>query len=106
MLIITVLVFMCALIPVGALCVLQYFLAKAENPWLGRMLPILSGIISLIVTLFLLLNLTKLTVVWLAVLAFIVFNIPTLLFFIIYRQTRKRYIEKQEIEKMKIQEIE
>lgn len=95
-----------ALIPVGLLCVLQYFLSRLDSPWPGRVLPILSGIHSLLLTLVLLLNLISWSAVWVVLLLFVLLNIPTALFVVIYRTTRRKELQKKGLNRMNIQDLE
>lgn len=95
-------------IPTALLCVVEYFLAKVESPWPGRALPILSVIFSVCVTLILIFNLTNVSL-WAALagaaLGLVVLNIPTVLFLVIYRNTRKKFIEKKNMDRMNIQDL-
>ena len=95
-----------ALIPVGLLCLLQYFLARMDSPWPGRVLPILSGIHSLMLALVLLLNLISWSAVWVVLLLFVLLNIPTALFVVIYRTTRRKELHKRQMDRMNIQDLE
>ncbi|WP_130850455.1 hypothetical protein [Intestinimonas timonensis] len=68
-------------IPTALLCVLEYFLAKLETPWPGRVLPILSVVNSICWVLVVLINMVgpaspALFLIPLAVL--VVFNIPNM----------------------------
>lgn len=95
-------------VPTAVLCVVQYFLARMESPWPGRVLPILSVIFSVCVTMILVFNLVIVSL-WAvlagAVLGLVVLNIPTALYLVIYRNTRKRFIEKKNMDRMNIQDL-
>lgn len=95
-------------IPTAVLCVVEYFLAKVESPWPGRALPILAVIFSVCVTLILIFNLTNVSL-WAALagaaLGLVVLNIPTVLYLVIYRNTRKKFIEKKNMDRMNIQDL-
>ncbi len=98
------------LIPCALLCILQYVLAKLESPWPGRVLPILSGATSLPVFLLFVFNIAAVEgSQWALLTAFgylLVMNIPTVLFILVYRVTRRRQIEKKNMDKMNIQDLE
>ena len=85
-------------IPTALLCVVEYFLA----------LPILAVIFSVCVTLILIFNLTNVSL-WAALagaaLGLVVLNIPTVLYLVIYRNTRKKFIEKKNMDRMNIQDL-
>ena len=94
--------------PTALLSVLEYFLAKLENPWPGRVLPILSVVNSLCWTLVVLLNLVGpaspvLFLIPLAVL--VIFNIPTLIFLLVYKNTRRRFTERRAMDRKDIQDL-
>ena len=95
-------------LPTGLLCLLEYFLSKLESPWPGRVLPILSVVHALCWTLVVLFNLAgpaspALFLIPLAML--VVFNIPTLLFLLIYRNTRRRFTERRAMDRKDIQDL-
>ena len=95
-------------IPTGLLSVLEYFLARMETPWPGRVLPILSAVNALCWALIVLLNMIgpaspSLFLVPLAIL--VVFNIPTLVFLAVYRITRRGFIERRNMERRDIQDL-
>lgn len=98
-------------IPTAIFSVIEYFLAKLESPWPGRVLPILSAVLSLAWPLFFLVNIAAtggpsvaLLILW-GALALIVLNIPTTIFLIVYRTTRKKLIQKKNVDKMNIQDL-
>lgn len=95
-------------LPTGLLCLLEYFLSKLESPWPGRALPILSAVHSICWTLVVLFNLAgpaspALFLIPLAML--VVFNIPTLLFLLVYRNTRRRFTERRAMDRKDIQDL-
>lgn len=95
-------------LPTALFCVVEYFLSKTESPWPGRALPIASAIFSVCVTMVVALNLVhaELWAVLVGVAAgLVIFNIPTALYLLIYRNTRRKYIEKKNMEKMNIQDL-
>ena len=95
-------------LPTALLSVLEYFLAKLESPWPGRVLPILSVVNSLCWALVVLLNLVGpsspvLFLIPLAVL--VIFNIPTLIFLLVYRNTRRKFTERRAMARKDIQDL-
>lgn len=95
-------------LPTALLSVLEYFLAKLESPWPGRVLPILSVVNSLCWALVMLLNLVGpsspvLFLIPLAVL--VIFNIPTLIFLLVYRNTRRKFTERRAMARKDIQDL-
>lgn len=96
-------------VPTAVLAVVEYFLARVESPWPGRILPILSGAYSLLMALMVLLNLAAPAssgVVLLATLAVLVLlNIPTAVFLVVYRTTRRHFVEKRNMNHRDIQDL-
>lgn len=95
-------------LPTGLLCLLEHFLAKLESPWPGRALPILSAVHALGWALVVLLNLVGpaspvLFLIPLAVL--VVFNLPTLIFLLVYKNTRRRFTERRAMDRKDIQDL-
>ena len=85
-------------IPTALFGILEYFLSRTERPWPGRVLPILSALCSVGGGLLLLFNLASqnLPAAFLSLAgSLLILNIPTLVFLLIYRTTRKRFIEKR-----------
>ena len=98
------------LLPTAALAVVEYFLARVESPWPGRILPILSGVYSLLMALMVLLNMStaisSLGIVFLTALAVLVLlNIPTAIFLAVYRTTRRHFAEKRNMDHRDIQDL-
>lgn len=99
-------------VPCILLCILQYFLSKKENPWLGRILPIVSAAGSLFAirkNVFFLVTGNAVSVpqaVANTVTIFLICNIPTLLFVVIHRVVHKRSADKRDMERMNIQDLE
>lgn len=95
-------------LPTALLCLLEYFLSKLESPWPGRALPILSAVHALGWALVVLLNLVGpaspvLFLIPLAVL--VVFNLPTLIFLLVYKNTRRRFTERRAMDRKDIQDL-
>lgn len=103
-------IFVNVLIPVALLGILQYFLCRMESPWPGRVLPILSGVIGVGVFLLLLFNMVSFVrmdmVWWMLLLTAVVLSLPTVLYVVIYRCTRRSRIVRRDMDKMSIQDLE
>lgn len=102
--------FLGLVVPTAALAVVEYFLARVESPWPGRILPILSGVYSLLMALMVLLNMStaisSLGMVVLTALAVLVLlNIPTAIFLAVYRTTRRHFAEKRNMDHRDIQDL-
>ncbi len=96
------------LIPTGLLSILEYFLAKLESPWPGRVLPILSIINSLCICALLAFNMMGSPgprVLLLGVVVLALLNIPTVVFLLVYFHTRKKYIQQAGIHRMNVQDL-
>lgn len=97
------------LIPTGLLSILEYFLAKMESPWPGRVLPILSVVNSLCILALLLFNLISVAaaprVLLMGLLLLAALNIPTVVFLLVYFYTRKKYIQQKGIHRMNVQDL-
>ncbi len=95
-----------ALVPVVGLIVLQVYLCKMENDWPGLILPILSGSVSLLVILLFSLSVIRGgSAIIVFIVAFVLINIPTIVFILIYKSVHKKYVPTKEIDKMTIQDL-
>ena len=85
----------------------QYFLSRLTPPWPGLILPILSGAFSLFFLLLIFMNLIGIspTIVFTLLLILAVLNLPTVIFVLIYRVTRRRFQQKSEVERMNLQDL-
>ncbi|WP_419026696.1 hypothetical protein [Intestinimonas butyriciproducens] len=100
--------FIYLLIPTAVLGVAEYFLSKTASPWPGRVLPILSALFSVCIAALLLFQLaadSPFPAVLLPLAALVILNLPTSVFLIIHRCTRRAVLEKKGIEKMNIQDL-
>ena len=103
-----VILILCILLPLAGAIVLQVYLSKKENRWPGLLLPILFFIPSLIITsVFLLRSISGGVGATLgsALLVFIICNIPTAILLVIYTVIRGPRKNKNEIDKMNIQDL-
>lgn len=83
---------------------LQFIICKKFNNIIGLCLPILSILISILFAM----NVRKTDgygsyILFIAVL--LISNIPTMLFYLIYRYFKNKYSKKYEIEKMKLKDL-
>ena len=79
---------------------LQVFLSRTESKWPGLVLPVLCFVCSLIVLLNMIVANSAVLLAWLIV------NIPTVLLLLVYFVCREKYRKKNQLEKMKIQDLE
>ena len=93
------------IVPIVGLIFLQVYLSKMENDWPGLILPILSLSVSIISVLGLLLVAVRGGVIITMIIYFILINIPTLAFFLIYKTVHKKQSPKKELDKMTIQDL-
>ena len=95
-------------VPTALLAVLEYFLTRLESPWPGRALPILSAVHALCWTLVLLLNMAEMfhpALYFLPLAVLVIFNIPTLIFLLVYRNTRRKFTERRAMDRKDIQDL-
>ena len=93
------------------LAFLQVFLSKKESKWPGLILPGCSIFLSLTAEFgFLFLAISGARVFFVVIAILVIFNIPTLIYFAIYKITRNNTNcaskKNQEIQKMNIQDLE
>ncbi|MFA9380181.1 MAG: hypothetical protein ACERKO_03875 [Acetanaerobacterium sp.] len=99
------------LLPVGlvllaGVIVLQVFLSKKENRWLGLILPIITFAFSLIVALGNTAYVNDIGQTLMVVLvAFLLFNIPTAILVVIYLACRPKPQKNKELDRMNIQDL-
>ena len=79
---------------------LQIFLSRTESKIPGLVLPVLCFLFSLIVPLNMIVANSAALIFWLIV------NIPTIILLLVYFVCRQQYKKKNQIEKMKIQDLE
>ncbi len=108
---------------------LEIYLAKKPNKWLGLILPILSFTKASIATFFIVLNLYTFNMfanthntarihssiepspmfnaspILVGIVVFVLLNIPTLIYFIIYNIFHKKIQNRVEIDKMRIRDL-
>lgn len=86
---------------------LQIFLSQKENKWMGRILPILSFLLSLVVPLSLAAPLDGANG-WFVVqilLTLLLENIPTIVYLVVYFACREKVRRKKQLDKMNIQDL-
>ena len=79
---------------------LQIFLSRTESKWPGLVLPVLSFVCSLIIPL------NMIVANGVVLLAWIIVNIPTVILLLVYFICREKYRKKNQMEKMKILDLE
>lgn len=86
--------------------ILQLFLSKKSNKWLGLILPIITFVFSLLYVL----NIMDTGSLWqnmiLIVSTLLLSNIPTIILLAIYFACREKLKRKAQLEKMNIQDLE
>jgi len=93
------------LVPLVGLIVLQVYLSKLEKDWPGLILPILSLSVSLFYTFFALFFAVRGGVIIVVLGALLLFYIPPLVFFLIYKNVHKKQAPKNELDKMTLQDL-
>lgn len=89
--------FIILIIIIAAIILLQIYLSKRENKWLGLILPIMSFLFALLVVpLNMMVHATGIDANYISTLivAFLLYNIPTIVFMIIYVVCRKQRIKQ------------
>lgn len=86
------------LVPFALFTLLQIFLCRKENKWLGLILPAISFLGSLVFLL-------QATEVRAMVLSFVVSNIGTVVYLLIYVVIRQKKKKNNDMEQMKIQDL-
>lgn len=90
------------------LIILQVFLSKRENKWLGLILPIINIIYSIVAVL----GLATFSgqsigeIIMQLIMVFLVSNISTIILIAIYLACREKFKKKKEIDKMNIQDLD
>ena len=96
------------LILFAVLTVLQVYLSRKSNKWLGLIMPIMLFFIAIIVCTVILQNPRKIYVTT-YFLTFLLYNIPTAIYLIIYaicRESLKKAGKMSQLDKMNIQDLE
>lgn len=99
--------FLASLIFLAGIIILQIFLSKRKNKWLGLVLPAINIILSIIAVLGRAFygNESISQVIIQAVAVFLLWNIPTFILIAIYFACREKLKKNKEIEKMNIQDL-
>lgn len=95
-----------ALLFLAALILLQITLSKRESKWLGLIIPIVSFGLSILWVLGIPYYLSSSGLAFKVILVFIIANIPTAIFLVIYFICREKVNKISEIDKMNIQDLE
>lgn len=86
------------LVPFAALILLQIFLCRRENKWLGLILPAISFLGSLVFLL-------QATEARAMALSFFVVNISTMVYLLIYFVIRRKKKKNSDMDQMKIKDL-
>lgn len=86
------------LVPFALFILLQIFLCRKENKWLGLILPTISFLGSLVFLL-------QATNVRAMVLSFLVSNIGTVVYLLIYAAIRRKKKKNSDMDQMKIKDL-
>lgn len=94
-------------IPTCVLGAVQYLLSRLTPPWPGLIIPVLSGIGSMVLSLLFLFNLAALSpmAVLMCLLLLVVLNLPTAVYIVIYCLTRRRLQSQDEVTRMNLQDL-
>ncbi len=90
-------------------CGLQLYLSTRKTKWFGYILPVASNTFASFFTIFTALNLigdSVLEMLGMALLMFLVLNIPSVVFMAIYILCRKKYFPESEMSRMKSQDLD
>ena len=86
------------LVPLALFILLQIFLCRKENKWLGLILPAISFLGSLVFLL-------QVTEVRAMILSFLVSNIGTVVYLLIYVGIRRKKKKNSDMDQMKIKDL-
>jgi len=86
---------------------LQIFLSKSKNKWLGLILPAINFLLSIIAVLGMAFfeKPSIAQIIMQATMLFLAWNIPTAILIAIYYLCREKFKKKKEIDKMNIQDL-
>ena len=92
----------------AGIIVLQIFLSKRVNKWLGLILPIISIMFSILTVLGLAVydNQSTAEIIFQLIMVFLLSNIPTIILLAIYLACREKFKKNRELDKMSIQDLE
>lgn len=92
---------------IGGLIALQVFLSKRESKWLGLALPAISFVLSFLYPLGMVAPLDGVSAgfVFQVLAAWLLANIPTIVFLAIYFGCREKLRRDKQLEKMNIQDL-
>lgn len=92
----------------AVIILLQIFLSKRENKWIGLILPIITFLFSIFTVLSMIVYANQSTTerVFQLIMMLLLGNIPTASLLAIYFACREKYKKKKELDKMNIQDLE
>lgn len=93
------------IIPIAILIVLQIYLSKLKQAWLGLILPVVSAIYATFIAFLLLVNSFSISITSVFLFTIILY-LPTTVFLVIYKKTHKSNVPNHEISRMTIQDLD
>ncbi|MFL0248677.1 hypothetical protein [Candidatus Clostridium stratigraminis] len=98
----------CLLIFLAGIVLLQIFLSKRENKWLGLIFPMISFMFSILAVLGYAFYANQSTVerIFQLIMILLLWNIPTISLLAIYFACREKFKKNKSLDKMKIEDLE
>jgi uncharacterized membrane protein YoaK (UPF0700 family) len=98
----------CVMLFLVGIVLLQIFLSKRENKWLGLIFPMISFMFSILAVLGYAFYANQSTVdgIFQLVMILLLWNTPTISLLAIYFACREKYKKKNGLDKMKIEDLE
>jgi biotin transporter BioY len=98
----------CVMVFLVGIVLLQIFLSKRENKWLGLIFPMISFMFSILVVLSMAVYANQSTGerIFQLITMLLLGNIPTISLLVIYFACREKFKKKKGIDKMKIEDLE
>jgi biotin transporter BioY len=98
----------CVMVFLVGIVLLQIFLSKRENKWLGLIFPMISFMFSILVVLSMAFYANQSTGerIFQLIMILLLCNIPTIILLAIYFACREKFKKKKGLDKMKIEDLE
>jgi predicted permease len=92
----------------AGIIILQIFLSKRDNKWLGLILPVISIMFSVMGVLGLAVyeNQSTVATIFQLIMVFLLSNIPTIILLAVYFGCREKFKNNRELDKMNIEDLE
>jgi predicted permease len=92
----------------AGIIILQIFLSKRDNKWLGLILPVISIMFSVMGVLGLAVydNQSTVATIFQLIMVFLLSNIPTIILLAVYFGCREKFKKNRELDKMNIEDLE